>query len=144
MRKGSRTLLALVTLVSMCLILFGCTNVQGKKISDIADFEATDVTKIVFTDGRGRNKTFAIEDKQKINEFMALIDGYIIKQEKNHQPSVGWIHMADFYSGNEKLMRITFTNPLEIDGVYYNIVKGQLSIETLDKFINSANSSWKG
>ena len=48
---------------------------------------------------------------------MGLLDDYVIKQEKNHQPSTGWIHMADFYNGNQKLMRITLTNPLEIDGV---------------------------
>lgn len=142
MRKG--ILLALITLVSICLIIFGCSNVQEKKISEITSVKTIDVTKIVFSDGRGRNKPFTLEDKQKINEFMGLLDGYIIKQEKNHQPSAGWIHMADFYNGNEKLMRITFTNPLQIDGVYYNIVKGQLSTETIDKFISLANSSWKG
>lgn len=142
MRKAF--LLTMVMLLSICLILLGCGAVQEKRISETTGVKAINVTKIVFSDGRGRNKPFTLEDKQKINEFMGLLDGYVIKQEENHQPSTGWIHMADFYNGNQKLMRITFTNPLEIDGVYYNIVKGQLSTETIDKFISSVNSSWKG
>jgi hypothetical protein len=137
-------LLTMVMLLSICLILLGCGAVQEKRISETTGVKAINVTKIVFPDGRGRNKPLTLEDKQKINEFMGLLDGYVIKQEENHQRSTGWIHMADFYNGNQKLMRITFTNPLEIDGVYYNIVKGQLSTETIDKFISSVNSSWKG
>jgi len=137
-------LLTMVMLVSICLILFGCGTVQEKKISEITGVKAINVTKIVFSDGRGRNKPFTLEGKQKINEFMGLLDDYVIRQEKNHQPSTGWIHIADFYNGNQILMRITFTNSLEIDGVYYNIVKGQLSPKMIDKFISSINSSWRG
>lgn len=75
-------LLTMVTLVSICLILFGCGTVQEKKISETTGVKAINITKIVFSDDRGRNKPFALEDKQKINEFMGLLDGYVIKREK--------------------------------------------------------------
>jgi len=97
MRKS--ILITLISLVFISSFLSGCSSVQAKKISDVTNVKASNVTKIVFSDGRGRNKPVTIEDKQKINEFMGLLDGYAIKPKKKPQPFTGWIHMANFYRG---------------------------------------------
>lgn len=134
-----------IMLVFFALLLVGCTSSQYKeqKISEVTNVKYNEITKIVFSDGRGGiNKPFTLEDKQKISEFTGLLDKYVIKKEKNHELSTGWVHMADFYNGDKKLMRITFTNPLQIDESYYNIVKGELNTKDIDNFIKSVNSSW--
>jgi hypothetical protein len=74
---------------------------------------------------------------------MELLDKYAIKKEKNHEPASGWIHMADFYNGDKRLMRVIFTNPLQIDEAYYNIEKGELDTKDINNFIKTVNPNWK-
>jgi hypothetical protein len=127
-------------------VLLGCSHLENKEknTNEITNIKLHDVTKIVFLDGRGgRNKPFTLTDKQKVDEFMKMIGNIKIQKEVNHEDSVGWIHKADFYNENKKLMSITFTNPLKIDGKYYDIVKGQISTEAIDDFIKYANPEWK-
>ncbi|MEG0773864.1 hypothetical protein [Clostridium sp.] len=143
LKKLSLTLISLVFLTSL---LIGCTGSEYKeqKINEVAIIKYNEITKITFSDGRGGiNKPFTIDDKQKISEFLGLLDKYVIKKEKKHEDFVGWIHMANFYNGEKKLMRITFTNPLQIDETYYDIVKGELSTKDIDNFIKSVNPTWK-
>lgn len=133
-------------LVFFTTLLVGCTSSQYKeqKISEVTNVKYNEITKIVFSDGRGGiNKPFTLEDKQKISEFVGLLDKYVIKKEKKHENFSGWIHMADFYNGEKKLMRITFTNPLNIDEAYYNVVKYELETKDIDNFIKSINPTWK-
>lgn len=40
-------------------------------------------------------------------------------------------------------MGITFTNPLSIDGTYYNVIAGDLKPQNIDNFIKSADPSWE-
>jgi hypothetical protein len=137
--------LLLMVISFLGLLLTGCTYSQykEKKITEITNVKYNEITKIVFSDGRGgRNKPYTLEDNQKISEFMKLIDNYVIKKEKKHEDFTGWIHRADFYNGDKELMSITFTEPIEIDGKYYDIVKGQLSPEKIDNFIKTAYPSW--
>jgi hypothetical protein len=136
--------LIIILFTFFCSLILGYSNSQNKpkQISEVTDIKNNEVTKIVFSDGRGKNKPFTLEDKQKINEFIKLLDSYLLKKEKEHKESKGLIHMADFYNGDKKLIRITFTNPLEIDGTYYDILKGQLSTEKLDQFIKSSDPAW--
>lgn len=115
---------------------------KEKKISEVTNMQNREVTKIVISDGRGRNQPFTLNDQQMINDFMNLLDGYIIKKEKKHESSTGWIHKAVFYNGNQKLFSIVFTNPLEIDGKYYDVIKGDLEAEKIDSFIKSINPEW--
>lgn len=112
-------------------------------LSEAAGEDFGSVTKIVFRDGRGMNQPFTLEDAGKIEEFLEKLDGYVVKKEKHHEKSVGWLHAADFYNGNKKLITITFTNPLTINGTYYENEKGQLQAEEIKQFIQSANPDWK-
>jgi hypothetical protein len=54
----------------------------------------------------------------------------------------GWIHGARLYVGEEKEINITFTNPIQIDQNYYDVISGVLSPEDIDKFIKSVNPNW--
>ncbi|WP_312474991.1 hypothetical protein [Neobacillus sp.] len=140
-----RLTLTLILTVIFSSLLFGCTGFENKekKISEVTNIQYSDITKIVFFDGRGKNNPFTLNDKNQTNDFIKMMDRYVIKKEKKHDDFKGWIHSADFYNGDKKLMSITFTDPLEIDGNYYDIVKGQLSTEKMDNFIQSANPDWK-
>jgi hypothetical protein len=142
---GKRWALIFTTVVLFSFLLLGCSVSQNKEkyLDKVTTIKFSEVTKIVFSDGRGRNKPFTLDDKQKISEFIKLMDNYVIKKEKKHIDSVGWIHMADFYNGDTKLIRITFTNPLEINGKYYDIVKGGLSTAAIDTFIREVNPAGK-
>jgi hypothetical protein len=138
-----RLSLLIAAFSSFCL--FGCIDIVNKEvtINEVTKMKDSDVTKIVFSDGRGKNKPFTLKDKMKINEFLKMIDGYVIKKESKHEEIKGWINAVDFYNGDKKLASITFSNPLKIDGVYYDIVKGQLSTEKIENFIKSINPDWK-
>ncbi|MCO1601594.1 cell wall-binding repeat-containing protein [Desulfosporosinus nitroreducens] len=129
------------------MAIIGSTNVdyEEKKISDVINIKSDDnITKIVFYDGRGgRNEPLTIEDKQKIKEFMGYLDGYVIKKEKNPVPSAGWIHKAVFYINDKEAMSITFVDPMIIDGkYYYNIIKGNLDTDKIDKFLKSIDPEY--
>ncbi|MDP4147516.1 MAG: hypothetical protein Q8936_24115 [Bacillota bacterium] len=140
-----RAALIFITIAFFSSLLMGCGDLQSKpqKINEVAKIKYSEVTKIVFSDGRGKNKPFTLEDKKKIKEFIKLMASYVLKKDKEHVDSVGWVHRADLYNGDKNIISITFTKPLEIDGEYYDIVKGQLRNENIDNFIRSANPAWK-
>jgi hypothetical protein len=140
-----RLTLTLLLTAMFSSLLFGCTGFENKetKISEVTNIKYSDISKIVFFDGRGKNNQFTLNDKNQTTDFIKMMDKYVIKKEKKHDDFKGWIHRADFYNGDKKLMSITFTDPLEIDGKYFDIVKGQLSTEKMDNFIQSANPDWK-
>jgi hypothetical protein len=137
--------LSLLIAAFFSLFLFGCNAIANKEvtINDVTKIKDSDVTKIVFSDGRGKNKPYTLKEKMKINEFLKIIDGYVIKKESKHEDIKGWINAVDFYNGDKKLASITFSNPLKIDGVNYDIVDGQLSTEKIENFIKSINPEWK-
>ncbi len=117
-------------------------NQNATTISGVTGVKSTDITKIVFYDGRGGiNKPITVEDKEKIREFMGYIDGYDIKKTQNPE-STGWIQSAKFYVDDEVVMDITFNDPIIINGDYFNIIKGKLDSEAIDKFLKSVDSSY--
>ncbi len=134
------------TVSKMAIDGLGSSNIdyEEKKISDVNNVKLDDITKIVFYDGRGGlNKPLTIEDKQKIKEFTKYLDVYSIKKIKNPNPPSGWAHHAEFYINNKKVMDITFGNPLETNNNnYYDVIKGKLNANTIDKFLKSIDSSW--
>ncbi|WP_316568765.1 hypothetical protein [Neobacillus sp. YIM B06451] len=133
--------------ILLALLLFHIASGKEKNkeitVSEAVDVDLGNTTKIVFRDGRGMNQPFSLEDAGKIDEFLEKLDGYVVKKEKNHEKSVGWLHLADFYNGNKKLVTITFTNPLKLNGAYYEILEGQLQPGEIEQFIQSANPDWK-
>jgi hypothetical protein len=117
-------------------------NSSGEKISAVTNINYGNINKIIFYDGRGgRNKPLTIEDKQKINEFMGYLDGYIIKKVNNPEKT-GWIHEAVFYNNDKQILSMTFVSPVIINGEYYRVLRGELSPIKIDKFLKSINPAW--
>lgn len=116
-------------------------NINSTTIGGVTGVKFEDVTKIVFCDGRGRNKPVTVEDKQKIKEFMGYLNGYDIKKTKNPE-STGWIHRGLFYINDNEVMDITFVNPIVINGDYFNITKGELDTAAIGKFLKSIDPSY--
>ncbi|MFW2490478.1 cell wall-binding protein [Clostridium chromiireducens] len=116
-------------------------NLSHTTISGVTGVKFDDITKIVFSDGRGRNKPVTVEDKQKIREFMEYLNGYGVKKTVNPE-SIGWIYRGIFYINEKEVMDITFVNPIIINGDYFNITKGELDTVTIGKFIKSIDSSY--
>lgn len=135
-----RLVIILIVLFSAAFLIF--TGYQYKEISitEAAELNNKNVTKIVLTDGRDISKSTTIESKQKIEEFMKLADNEIIKKEKKRQYSNGWQNSVDFYSNDKKLETITFAIDVEIDGKYYEIIKGDLTQKKIIELINSETS----
>lgn len=119
------------------------TNVdpESQKISGVTGIKFDDVTKIVFYDGRG-GKSITIGDKEKVKEFMGYLDGYTIKKATNVEASDGYIHSAHFYINYKDVMDITFVNPIIINNNYYNVIKGELDTDKIDKYLKSIDSSY--
>ncbi|WP_409276073.1 hypothetical protein V1499_10770 [Neobacillus sp. SCS-31] len=133
--------------ILLALLLFHIASGKAKNkeitFSEAVAVDLDNTTKIVFRDGRGMNQPFTLEETGKVDAFLEKLNSYVVKKEKNHEKSVGWFHAADFYEGNKKLMTITFTDPLSINGSYYEIIKGQLQPDEIEQFIQSANPDWK-
>jgi|GEM_PF-2160097 len=117
------------------------SNLNSTTISGITGVKFDEITKIVFSDGRGRNKPVTVEDKEKIKEFMEYLNGYGVKKTENPE-SIGWIYMGEFYINNKEVMDITFVNPIVINGDYFNITKGELDTVTIGKFLKSIDPSY--
>lgn len=114
---------------------------ESQEISGITGIKFADVTKIVFSDGRG-GKSITVEDKEKVKEFMGYLDGYTIKKATNVEASDGYIHSAHFYINDNDVMDITFVNPIIINNNYYNVIKGELDTDKIDKYLKSIDSSY--
>lgn len=123
----------------------GCVSNSSKSISEITDLKSSGITKIVFYDGRGGlNKPLTITSKKKIDEFLGYLDKTFVEKENKHKLSTGWIHHAEFYNNDRKMLEITFGNTMIINRTeYYSVIKNNLSTEKIDEYLKSINSDWK-
>lgn len=125
----------------------GCigNNNSDKKINEIYPFKNSEIKKVIFYDGRGgRNKPLPIQNKKNIAQFMSYIDGYVVRKQKNYMPATGWSQKAIFYNDkNNKILDITFGNPIVLNGQGYDVLKNNLSTQKIDSFLKSINPSWK-
>lgn len=123
-------------LVSIYLIFSGCSEKRFEKIQDIVQINYKDITKISFRDGRN-GELIETEDKEKINEFLKYVNGYKLKKSELQLELDGYIYYADFYTNDKKILRITFVNPLNVNGVYYDIIESELNLEKIEAFVKS-------
>ena len=112
---------------------------EEKMISKAAGADFEEVDKIIFHDGSGLHKPFALANQTKISQFTNLLDGYLVKREKEHEDSKGWIHKAVLYDGEEQLCEIIFKETMEINGKEYEVVAGEELDGQITTFINSIN-----
>jgi hypothetical protein len=121
--------------------LSGLSNVNpnATTISGVTGIKSSDITKIVFYDGRG-NKPLTVDDKQKVKEFMGYLDGYIINKTKNPE-TTGWAQEAIFYINDKEVINITFGDPIIINNDYYKIIQGGLDTDKIDEFLKLIDPS---
>lgn len=117
---------------------------SGKKIHQLYSFNNSDIKKIIFYDGRGGlNKPLIIKNQAKINQFMGYIDKYVIGA-KTTVMKTGWIHKCAFYDyKNNKVLDITFGNPITINNNSYKVLQNHLNTNEIDNFLKSVSPSWK-
>lgn len=113
------------------------------KLSDISGINFSDINKIIFYDGRGGlNQPLTINDKEKINSFISILNSIEVESSTINDNSTGWIYKACLYTNTNKILEITFTDPLCINGKYYNITKGNLNCEDVGNFLKSVEPSY--
>ena len=126
----------ILCLVSIYLIFSGCSEERFEKIQDIVQINYKDITKISFHDGR-TGELIETEDKEKINEFLKYVNSYKLKKSELQLELDGYIYYADFYINDKNILRITFVNPLNVNGISYDIIESELNLEKIEDFVKS-------
>lgn len=111
------------------------------KLSDISGIDFNNINKIIFYDGRTFNQPLTLTDKQKINQFISILNNVEVENTANDY-STGWIYKACLYTNNNERLEITFNDPLIINEKYYTITKGNLSCVEIGKFLKSIETSY--
>lgn len=132
-----------VGIIIIVIIGFVFLLTQKKSVTDAANLRNTNITKIIFYDGRGYNKPLSVESKQKIDEFMGYMDKCVVIKFTVRDRGTGWIHSAAFYNKDKKLAYITFSDPIKINDQYYDILNNNLNTSKIDSFLKTVSPSWK-
>jgi hypothetical protein len=126
-------LLALAAVV----VLAGHTY-REQTIADAAGIDYGDITRIAFRNGTTGELT-EITDPEKIQELAQYLDGFRLRRSLDQTGRVGYLWYADFRSQSRDLVRITFTDTLNIDGTYYRFTGSPLDLNYITRFVTAAN-----
>ena len=127
------------------IIVIGCVLLvtQKRTVTEAANLKDTNITKVIFYDGRGYNKPLSLENKQKIDEFMSYLNKCVVIKFTLRDCGGGWIHSAAFYNNEKELADITFSDPMTINNQHYDILENELSTSKIDSFLKTVSPSWK-
>ncbi|WP_153017523.1 hypothetical protein [Heyndrickxia sporothermodurans] len=122
--------------VSLVLVLIsGCSQTSSKGSKDFMEIVGDkSVSKIEVIDGRNGNR-HTITEKDKIQQFIQLLNEKEYKEMENHEKTKGYIYKA-VLSSNNKEFNITFLdNEIKINDTYYSLKKpiGEKDISSLIK-----------
>lgn len=132
----------LFIIIIICIVTAIC-YLRPQSLYDAAGISSYDITRIIFYDGRGgRNEPVIIDNPQKIEELSRLLNNYWVIKDNNPKIVAGWIHHAVFYKNDEQIMDVTFGNPIKINKSDYRVLKGNLSIEKIGRFLKSINAEY--
>lgn len=93
-----------------------------------------DISRLYMLDGRtGRNDT--TEDKQKIEQFLQLMNSLSFDKKTNQSPRTGYLYFVDLFQGETKVLRVTFAGDIQIDETYYRVDRDVM--EDLETFYDS-------
>ncbi len=67
---------------------------------------------------------------------MNLLNNYLMVEDKNAPINVGYYQAANLYIGDKLIMNIIFNNPIQINGVSYKVIRGSISSEEIDEYLN--------
>jgi hypothetical protein len=123
----------------------GCygTKNPNVKLSDVLHYSNSNITKIIFKDGTGKNRPFTLANRQDIDNFLNnYINGIVVQKKSTQTQSSGYIRSIVLYENDKVSFVITLANGITIENVYYDVIKGEISTSQLDKFIQSVNPGW--
>ena len=134
--KHRQWLLSIIILI--CIAGWLGTQFTGEEsISQATGTDLSKTDRIIFFDGSGFQKPFALTDQTKISEFRKLLERYTVIKQNKQGDSKGWKHKAVFFDGNEELCDIVFSNPLSINGINYEVVGDEKFSREITAFIES-------
>ncbi|GFP75474.1 hypothetical protein [Clostridium fungisolvens] len=128
------------------IICFAIVQILGfGKLNKIITIKDTKITKIVFSDGRGGlNPPLTVTDPKKIEEFTSYLNKFVIIKPIYTNAKTGWIYSVTLYNDDNKISSITFGNPIIINNdKEYLVLKNNLSINDITKYLKSIDPQWK-
>ena len=129
MRK--KLIVVFIFVLSMLIIMRASTT----NISNVV-YKLDEVTKISFRNG-GNGELVETDDKNKIKEFTSYLKDLVLKRKYFNSDSGGYSYYADFYVDNKKIMRITFTGSIDINGTKYKIINNEKENNYINRFVES-------
>ena len=126
-----------IFLILPIAILMSCSGkkTEGKTIEQITNVNFNSVDKISFLYGNGDEAD--LKDKDKIGEFIKYIKSYNVRKSDPQPELIGFKYMVTFISNKSPVLKLTFGNPLNLDGIYYDVISTDMNDKILDEFWSS-------
>lgn len=122
-----------ILLVAVLVLSVGCGAVDTT-IEGAANVSLDGLTMIAFRNGTTGELT-EITAPGMISEFTAYLESFRLKKSRDQAGRTGYRWYADFYRGEEKLLRVTFVSPLNVNGTYYDILEPKPDPDFIDRFV---------
>ncbi|OGO77548.1 MAG: hypothetical protein A2Y23_07730 [Clostridiales bacterium GWB2_37_7] len=137
--KYAKYVLSILAIIYITSILTGYPNlnIKATHIDKITKENLNDIDRIRIFYGRPGQDGVTLVDKTEINEFLNLLRKYLIVEDINAPVIAGYYQAANLYIKDKLIMSIIFDEPVNINGVYYKVIRGKLSSEKIDKIIKS-------
>ncbi|MDF2885328.1 MAG: cell wall-binding protein [Clostridiaceae bacterium] len=108
-------------------------------ITEIGEFQITDITKISFQYDNPSLKGETVENKEKIKEFMNYINNCRFTKMPKQIPMTGYYQLIVLFAGDKRVMDImTYDSFVNINGTEYKMVKNNINQGDIDNFVKSA------
>ena len=110
-----------ILLVIVVFIISGCSN-KSNQFSELYTGNAQSVTKLDMVDGR-TGQMYNTQNSTKLQEFLEIMASRSFSKELIQSKRAGYLYFVDLYEGSNKAIRLTFSNDVEFDTIYYKIDK---------------------
>ncbi|MBS4198280.1 hypothetical protein KHA93_01220 [Bacillus sp. FJAT-49732] len=113
--KNSTIVLISIVILFIC----GCSQTSTSKdfmeiVGDIS------VSKIEIVDGRN-GKRYSITEKEKIQQFIHLLNEREYKEIKNHEKTKGFVYASVLYCDNKEFYITFLDDEIEINDSYFSL-----------------------
>ncbi|MDK2827030.1 MAG: hypothetical protein PWQ44_2210, partial [Methanolobus sp.] len=87
--------------------------------------------------------SFTLDDKDRTTKLISQLDQYSLEKMDNQEPRTGYRYYMDFYSGTEKVSRITIVGEdmVNVDNVYYHVNGTAINMTYFQELIDSGIGS---
>jgi hypothetical protein len=125
-------------LILVVLTMGACSvKVRTYNFVDITNLTVEEVTKVEIRDGSTGELRTVIQ-RENIEALFDLVNNLEYTLQTGKRPETGYTYYADFYSGDNKLLRITFAGEMmQFDNTVY-LIDRQI-LDFLKEIYNSAS-----